>query len=107
MLRGSNKTVSSSIVCKVKLLCVFSVYFLPGLVGKLLKEENDCFMSTFNRRITYSQDLYTFKSKVYILVNFHKVIMLKEPASRIKYRTGPSRAIFQSLLCSQPRPPLS
>lgn len=89
MLRGSQKTVSSSVVCKVKLLFVFrlptlllSVYSLLGLAGKLLKEENYCFMSTFHRSITYSQDVYT--SKVSILMNFHKVITPKEPASRMQ-----------------------
>lgn len=57
---GSNKTISSSVVCKVKLLCVFRLFtFLPtvyffcvGLADKLLKEENDCLMSAFNRSIT-------------------------------------------------------
>lgn len=112
MLRGSQKTVSSSVVCKVKLLFVFrlptlllSVYFLLGLAGKLLKEENYCFMSTFHRSITYSQDVYTCKSKVSILMNFHKVITPKEPASRMQCTTWPFHAIFQPL-CAQSRPPL-
>lgn len=113
MLRGSHKTVSSSVVCKVKLLYVFRlptllsrVYFLLGLAGKLLKEENDCFMSAFHRSIMYSQDVYTCKSKVSILMNFHKVVTPKEPAPTTKCTTWPFCATFQPLSCSQPRPPL-
>lgn len=53
-------------------------------------------MSAFNRTITYSQDLYICISKVYILMNFYKAITPKESASRIKYRTWPFHAIFQS-----------
>lgn len=59
MLRGSHERISSSVVCKVKVLCVFrlptflpTVYFRLGLAGKLLKEENDCHMSTFYGGIT-------------------------------------------------------
>lgn len=103
MLRGSHKTFSSSVVCKGKPLCVFrlptllpSIYFLLGLAGRLLMEENDYFMSIFNRIITYSQDLYTCISKVYTLMNFYKMITPKESVSRIKYRTWPFHAIFQS-----------
>ena len=61
MLRGPNETISSSVVCKVKLLCVFRLptfcpqyIFCLGLAGRLLKEEKDCFMSTFlNKDFVY------------------------------------------------------
>lgn len=78
MPSGSNETTSSSVVGKVKLLCVFRLstflptvyFFCLGLAGKLPKEENDCFMSTFYRSI---RDLCTCKSIVYRVMDFHKV----------------------------------
>lgn len=59
MLRGSSDTGGSSIVCSQTSRCFETAHPFAwcvcssGLAGKQLKEENDCFMSTFYRSVIY------------------------------------------------------
>ena len=78
------------------LLCLFFWSSWQAAEGR----KCDCFMSTFFRYNT--RDLYTCKFRVYIFMNFQKVITRKELAFRIRRRTSPSCAIFQLLPCFQP-----